>query len=167
MKPLTFLAVALLFAASGCSKKSSNNNPSTPLGTLTFTANGKVYTWAATGDTITQSITATGIFPGTTDSGKIAFDLYTASLSAAHGVFSDTASLTGNYSMFPSFWDIGDEWTDYPVGNINGVRPNACVLDITSNNGGIVAGTFSGMFYEQASGVDSLLLTKGSFAIKL
>lgn len=171
MKP-RFLAtaIAVLLITGGCSKKGGNNS-STPVGTFQFTTNDKVYNWTAVADTIGFStITAVGIMPGSTDSGQVILVLSSPNSSLANrGIFSDTADLNNGQDLYPSLWtSSGGQYRDASPNTAEPSVQYPWEIDITSNNGSVASGTFSGMFYNAYNGVgDSILMTKGIFSVKL
>lgn len=170
MKP-QFLATAfgVLLVLGSCSKKGSDT-PSTPVGTFQFTNNGKVYNWTAVADTIGFStITANGELPGSTDSAQLILVLSSTNVSLNNrGIFSDTADLNTGQDLYVSLWPYaGGEYRDYDYSTAEPSVQYPWTIDITSNNGSVARGTFSGVVYNTNSPGDSIVMTKGIFSVKL
>lgn len=161
-------AIALLVTTTSC-KKSSNSAPK--VGTLTFTLNGKSVNMLATADTSGEVvITAVGPLPGTTDTAQLTlyteiYDLaggqawaqsYTGNFpdsSVVHGSAATLTDLTAGYTMYDNYTPA--------VGKIFDVN-------ITSNNGSVASGTFSGWVYlTSGTGPDSTSITNGKFSVQL
>jgi hypothetical protein len=158
--------VALVLAA--CSK---NSKSSPQVGTFTFTTAGKVYNWSAVCDTGgVFDIIATGIYPGTADTAQLILIISQTSATdwAAKdlGVVPDTGYYNGQ-QLYPSLFVNGVDYRDFSTTNAAPSATYPCILDITSNNGSIMGGTYSGMLYNQNSGGDSILMTNGVFSVQL
>ena len=169
-------AIAIFLTA--CSKKSSSPSTSAnvPVGTFRFTTKDTVFNWSVISDTNAAIyITAVGRFPGAADSAEMVLvlsnTLATGYYAAANqiGTFSDTTDLNHGLFLYPSISHDGNDYRDDDAVNAN-PSPSAtypCVLTITSNDGKIMTGTFSGMMFNQNTPGDTVLMTKGAFSVEL
>ncbi len=117
-------------------------------------------------------LTAVGRFPGAADfaemvlvlSNTIATNYYYAADQT--GTFSDTTDLNHGLFLYPSVSHDGGDYRDADA-NTSPSATYPCILKITSNDGKIMTGTYSGMLFNQDYPDDTLLMTNGAFAVKL
>lgn len=164
--------IALLLSVTSC-KKSSNS--SSQAGTLTFQVNGKTASFTAVADSFTMSgtdtlygiyLTAEGTLPGTTDSVSIDIQL--------NNEVGYVAQYNGSFPSNGQSAFSGCQYYDAASGNSYGNLyngPSFFYADITSNNGSVVRGTFSGTLYNVTGIVkptsDSLVIANGQFSAQL
>ncbi|TDX02248.1 hypothetical protein [Dinghuibacter silviterrae] len=171
------LLALLCMAALSCSK--SSNSSSGPV-FITYTANGQLVTVdSITVDTIydnnynypTLEIMGRQLLPGMTDS--VGFHLFMegGAYSAQHmtGLYSDTVHTHAGFYL--ESFDLVNRGNFFFTNTFDGGNPPSLV-QITSNNGRQVTGTFKG-FEGQVQGAkvpglgDSIVVTNGSFRVNL
>ncbi|TDX00964.1 hypothetical protein [Dinghuibacter silviterrae] len=160
------LALALFMTA--CSKKSSNSSAS--LGTTTFSVSGQSNTMVLTADTTyLLTLAGAGLFSSTSDSAALGILLYKPNVNigygAVSGLWSDTATV-----QTASIEITAKNGKDYTDANPTSGMPSPVhpfIVQITSNNGTVLTGTYSGELYNNTNAADSLLVTNGSFSVKL
>ena len=157
-------AIALLVAATSCSKSNSNSTPK--VNTLTFTLNGKAVNMIAEADTNGQ-VVVTGVgalSAGDTAQLTLYLNIYGGANAAAYtGSFTDSSILRNGAASLTDLTTTYQMYDDY-----NGANARVFNVNVTSNNGSEASGTFSGWIYlSSGSGPDSTSITNGKFNVQL
>lgn len=150
-------SVVLLFFITGCSKSnnsSSNAGISATVGSSTFSAGASPNQVQAVYNSAGQIYDVAGLVLTSKDTTALEITV-PPTPKLGMPVSSDTALVTINYSPhFPS--------VVYMAGLGNGGHAIATITSLDSVNHKI-AGTFSGVVYNQSGGSDSLVITNGKF----
>ena len=158
-------AIALLLTASSC-KKSSSNSTTLKQGTMTFTMNGKTVNMVASADTTGQVIIAGvgALSAGDTAQVTLYLNVYGGAYAATYtGNFADSSILRNGSAGLIDLTKGYQMYDDY-----TGASTSVFDVNLTSNNGIDVSGSFSGWVYlNSGAGPDSTNITNGKFNVQL
>lgn len=156
-------AISLLIFATSCKKNSSNSN-APKLGTVSLDVNGKpVIVNDIMVDTSDQALLIAGtcLLPGATDSASFEMSFFnsTSDFQQFKGLFADTS--VNDFVTMNILDSQGDQWQN------EGVKPTT--INVTSNSGTVITGTFQGELNPTSGAVaqDSLIITNGQFSVKI
>ena len=154
--------IALAFSVTSCKKSSSNNAPK--LGTVSLNVNGKpviVNDIMVDTSDLALLISGTCLLPGATDSASFEMSFFnsTSDFQQFKGLFADTS--VNDFVTMDILDNQGDQWQN------EGVKPTT--INVTSNSGTVITGTFQGELNPTSGAVaqDSLIVTNGQFSVKI